>query len=383
MTERVVITGVGALSPFGHDLASIGRNVRRGPHETQFGSCHQLNDRSALWSVAGLDDSRFVDARLRRKLDPFCIYGIVAAGMALESSQLGSAAIDPDQVGIYVGNTLGGWSFTESRVVALHTEGVTRMGPYVATAWFPAAIQGQISLLFGFKGHSKTFSARDVAGLQAIGHAAAAIQSGRLRVAVCGAAEDLSSRYVRAVLQQLPSALRPVSAWPGRFRSPIFADGAAFMVLESWDHARRRKAPVLAEVAGFADHFCPAQDQARGVLERAHLRALSGMASTPLLVMDGTNECEEALVRAGPTSRAWPVVNPRPALGQQFSVSGVIEAVLIATALHERTLRTESLVGASGGATHRSAMIHRLSTQGQITALHLTASDECIGESPQ
>jgi 3-oxoacyl-[acyl-carrier-protein] synthase II len=376
MDERVVVTGVGALSPFGHDLAAIAGNLECGPRQTSFGVQHRLNGHSVLWSVAGLDDTRFVSGRLRRKLDPFCINGIVAAAMALESSGLDPEAVDPAQVGIYVGNTLGGWTFTEPRVAALHTGGVTGMGPYVATAWFPAAVQGQISLLFGFKGHSKTFSTRDVAGLQAIGHAAAAIRRGRVRAVICGAAEDLSSAYVRTVLGGLTGAHRPASLWPGRFRNPVFADGAAFLVLESAGCALARNATPLAEVSGFADQFCPSPDRAPEALASAHRRALGGVGSTPLLVLDGVNECEEELVRAGCRSRPATTVDPRPALGQQFAVTGVLEAALVARALHEGSLRAGSLGGLSGGPGHRSALVQRLSSQGQVTALCLTANDD-------
>src|SRR5204862_7049454 len=150
-----------------------------------------LNDEAELWMLRGLDATRTLSGRLQRKLDPFSVHGMVAAGQALAASGLASASLDPQQVGIYVGNCLGGWGYTQPELEALHTRGVTGMGPYVATAWFPAALQGQLSLAHGYKGHSKTFSARDVAGLQAIGHAVDAIRHQRAQVVLCGASEDL------------------------------------------------------------------------------------------------------------------------------------------------------------------------------------------------
>ena len=101
------------------------------------------------------------------------------------------------------------------------------MSPYVATAWFPAAVQGQISLAHGIRGHSKTFS-HDVGGMTALGQAMRAIADGRVDAAVCGATESISSEYVRAVLAFDSNAK--------------FAEGSAFLTLERLDQAMARGA---------------------------------------------------------------------------------------------------------------------------------------------
>lgn len=243
MDEGLAITGIGLLEPLGH------------------GACATIED---------ADIARFVGERLRRKLDRFSVLGLCAAGLALEASGL-TAAVAPERIGIFVGNCLGGWGFTEPELRRLHIRGVGAMGPYVATAWFPAAVQGQISLAHGIKGHSKTFS-HEIGGIAAIGHAMRAIAAGRVDAALCGAVESLDSPYVRAVLASLPDA--------------GFAEGAAFLTIERADRARARGATVHALLTGYAE--CFASDPAT-LAEQAErtIRAAAPMPGAQVVRCDG------------------------------------------------------------------------------------------------
>lgn len=376
MNQRIVITGAGAVSPLGFDLPSIAANVGRSPEASGSGARHAVGDAATLWLLNGLEGSCRLGNRIKRKLDPFCIYGMVAADMALAASGVDANSVDPYRVGIYVGNCLAGWGYTEPQLKSLHTQGISHMGPYVATAWFPAALQGQISLVHGFKGHSKTFSARDIAGLQAIGHAAQTLQRGRADVVLCGASEHLGSPYVRAVLERLCNTRHPSRTPFGRARLGRFAEGAAFLVLETEEHAQRRNATIWAEVSGFADRFCAGPEQAANVLEKAQLETLSRGKGRALLVRDGVFEQEAALncaARRG-DDREVVEVNPREALGLQFAVSGVLETALAAQALRDGQLRADRFGAANDHGPYSHALIQRLSSQGQVTNLCLSAA---------
>jgi 3-oxoacyl-[acyl-carrier-protein] synthase II len=280
--------------------------------------------------------------------------------------------------GIYGGNCLGGWGYTQPELEALHTRGVTGMGPYVATAWFPAALQGQLSLAHGFKGHSKTFSARDIAGLQAIGHAADAIRHERAQVVLCGASEDLSSPYMQAVLQRYARANGHGATPFGALESTSFSDGAAFLVLEELEHAQRRGARVLCEITGFADRFCSAPEHAAPVLARALHAAEGRREGERLLVLDGLLSGEAAITADAARSAGIRItpVDSRSALGNQFAVSGVTEVVLAAQALAEGRVRPEQLGQRRGGSGGQfvGALIQRLSPQGNVTTLGLAAA---------
>lgn len=378
MNQRIVITGAAALGPLGHDLDTIAANLGRRPEEAGHGRRLALGGRSELWEVDGLDASSVVSRRLQRKLDPFCVHGMVAADMAIRAGGLDLAQLDPTRVGIYVGNTLGGWHYTQPELEALHTQGVSGMGPYVATAWFPAALQGQISLAYGFKGHSKTLSARDVAGLQAIGHAVAAIRNDRASVVLCGASEDLSSPYLQAVLQHYVRANGRDLRRFGGLRESAFSDGAAFLVVESLDHAVKRGASVLCELTGFADRFCPDPGVAVSVLAQA-LRAAEGpRCGERLLLLDGLHQDERALARLASAEAGLRTteVDGRAVLGNQFAVSGVTEVALAATALGRGCLSAQTFTAATSapaGGAYGGAIVQRLSSQGGVVALGLAA----------
>lgn len=365
MNPRIAITGAGAVHPLGHDLAAIAAQLGRTHSET-----------GPLWPISGVDDSPVLSGRLKRKLDMFSVWGMVAADMALKSSRLEHDGVEAEAVGIYVGNCLGGWGYTQPELEALHTRGVTGMGPYVATAWFPAALQGQLSLAHGFKGHSKTFSARDVAGLQAIVHAAGAIRAGRAEVVLCGASEDVSSPYMQAVLRRYEHANALSTTTFGALAPSAFCGGSAFVVLEDYERALRRGAPVMAEITGFADCFCSQPQAATRVMAGALQAAEGRRQGERLLVLDGLQGDEAALATAAAREAhidAVPV-NPRAALPNQFAVSGVTELALLAHALSQGSLRTQSLGAHGAGGRFMGALIQRLSPQGNVVAVGLTAA---------
>jgi 3-oxoacyl-[acyl-carrier-protein] synthase II len=345
MKTRVVITGVGALSALGHSIDAISA-----ASQAAAAPFRHIGDYAGQGAV-GL--------RLKRKLDNFTFHGLCAADMALTDSGVLDSRVDRDRVGVFVGNCLGGWGFTEPKLKALHTTGVDAMGPYVATAWFPAALQGQISLQHDLKGYSKTFSSTGVAGLQAIGYAVEAIVRERADVILVGASEDLSSQYVQAMLAR--GGARPGVFGPATGAS--FTEGAAFLVLETLERATARGAKIYAEVTGFADHFCGSPEQIDATLARNAKAASGGRAH--LLLKDGGFETEP--------SDELPTVSSRARMGEMFAVSGVLEAALAARDLKDGF--TSARRFADDGAVTRvdSLLIRRLSKQGSVTTLGLSA----------
>jgi 3-oxoacyl-[acyl-carrier-protein] synthase II len=259
MTRSVVITDADAITPLGETPAAILAALEAGT----------MGDHAPVARIAGGSraDTARLNARLSRKLDGFCIKSLELAGAVIERSRIGpdSAA----RVGIYVGNCLGGWSRIEQEIRDLHLQGSEAVGPYVATAWFPAALQGQISLLYGFKGRSKTFSTWDVAGVQALGHAAAAIRSGVLDAAVVCAGEDLSSTLVQRALEAARRAPGYATFAPDG-AATVSNESAVCVLLESADFAQTRGARARAEITGFTERYCADDSQLEAAL-RAHL----------------------------------------------------------------------------------------------------------------
>ncbi|MEM6050342.1 beta-ketoacyl synthase N-terminal-like domain-containing protein [Erwinia sp. P7711] len=369
MKKRIVITGIGALSALGHTIDSICANSPEQNGMRQY-------DPSTFLRVTDFDGTEVVKGRLKRKLDNFTFYGLCAADMALKNSGVLDSDIDLSRVGIFVGNCLGGWGFAESKIKALHTENVEAMGPYVATAWFPAALQGQISLQYGLKGYSKTFSASNVAGLQAIGYGVEAIQRGRADVVLCGASEDLSSSYIRAMLDR--------STKPGGVKTSVFGDetpaafseGAAFLVLEEYENARKRGATTYCEISGFADHFCSDAKDVNFVLRNNALNALSHPDAPYLFLTDAAFEAEASSTKCLHNDIRAPlyIASGREHFGNMFAVSGVMETVCAARNLCHGTTHPQHF-DASGdpSLSFNKVMIRRLSKQGSVSTLSLAS----------
>lgn len=343
MTRPVAITGLGAISPMGHSVEAIcAPNPKK---ETETGKMVPLSALTRLQLIENFDSAPYLGERLKRKLDLFSVYGLCAAQMALKDSRLTEGAIPKERIGVFVGNCLGGWGFTEPELRQLHSRGVGAMGPYVATAWFPAAVQGQISLAHGLTGHSKTFSASDVAGLQALGYAVRAIQSGRADAIVCGAVESLGSPYMQAILGNCD---------PGE--GDAFAEGAAFMVVEDYQLALARNARIYGLVSGFDDRFSAQRAQTSDQAVRSYAAIEGGnLASSLLLHCGGV---------AGATAKFR--------FGQMFSVSGPMEVVCSAYHLHHGTLTGQGGDEATASQVTR-AIVHRRGQRGGVVSFGVTS----------
>ncbi|OCA53216.1 beta-ketoacyl synthase N-terminal-like domain-containing protein [Photorhabdus namnaonensis] len=366
MRRRIVVTGVGAVHPDGNDVTAIKSNVIQKLLGQE--SKNNTTASSVIRTLSDFDGAKYINNRLRRKIDEFSVYGIVAVEMALKASRLNVDKLDPNRVGIYVGNCFGGWQHIEDEVKALHIEGIKGMGPYVATAWFPAALQGQLSLLYGFSAQSKTFSTSDVAGMQAIGYAAEAISNGVAEVMLCGASEHLSSPLVKNLLEK--ASTQQHSEVFGEKRPGDFSEGAAFLVLEERQHALERGASILCELTGFVDYFAPDKNTRNNTLE--YTAELFNHNENAVFIMDGIYDDEKEI-----TSKAFSnkeiktsFINLRPYLNNQFSVSGVIDSVLASSFLSENNGDGEQQSNKLNEFSNTNQIIiQRLSNQGHVCAL--------------
>lgn len=294
-TKRIVITGVGVVQPL------------TAAFNEKFHLCGRIEDDSV------------VNKRLSKKIDNFCVNGMIAADKALKMS--GLDIIDPYEIGISVGNCFGGWNYIEEEVIQLHKDGVKAVSPYVATAWFPAALQGQLSLKYGIKGFSKTFSMSDIAGMQAIGYAMQTIRQGKCKVMLAGASEDFSSKFVQRVLED--SYVNAASNETlGANTTRFFSDGAAFFVLEEYDSAIERDAKILCELQDFLDTSIESEDKIQKFYEDN-----SGQFDYSICYKDGFFDREDTILEKLLPKNAASTVSMKDALGNQSSVSGPMNVV--------------------------------------------------------
>lgn len=159
-------------------------------------------------SFAQLNSASGLGPRATKKVDRFSLLGVAAARAALDNARLDAEAIT--QCGIVTGNMMAGWTFTEAQLRALHTQGIDSVSPYLATAWFPAAPQGQITINLKMNGFAKTVTTDRCAGAQAIGLAFNTIRSGRADLLLAGGVEAPVTPFVESACEQLGSSTRNV-----------------------------------------------------------------------------------------------------------------------------------------------------------------------------
>ncbi|MCA1587221.1 MAG: hypothetical protein LC744_00620 [Chloroflexi bacterium] len=252
-STKVAITGAGFVVPGARtseqfwSLACSGMssttNIERFPVESYTGQ---------RAGVVADEELKLFPARLRKRLDRFCQLSMVATHDALDDAGL-SDGLPAERTGVYVGNMFGGWEITEPSLRNLCQVGYTGVSPYIATAWFPTAPQGQISIHWSIKGFNKTVAADTASAAVAIGYAARAIAEGRADIMLAGGAEAPITPYTYTFCETSGRLTAgDYVPFTDDARGFHVGEGAVMFVLESEASAHARGARILAEVAGFA-----------------------------------------------------------------------------------------------------------------------------------
>lgn len=293
MDKKVVVTGYGLI-----EAKSF---IDKDKKNNLFQLCKEI------------DSNQLINGRLKRKIDNFCIRGLIAVDAALKMSKLDIKLFNPYEIGISVGNSLGGWKYIEEEVIQLHKNGIKEVSPYLATAWFPAALQGQISIMYGIKGFSKTYSMIDLAGMQAIGNAVETIKNGKCKVMIAGASEDFSSKFVQNTLAQSYRKLISNNS------TDFFTDAALFFILEDYEVALKRGAKIYCEIEEFLEYG----DKATKKINELYLKYLDNK-SQMIYYKDCLYENENNILENILSLNKVKVSTIKNISKNQFSVSGII-----------------------------------------------------------
>jgi 3-oxoacyl-[acyl-carrier-protein] synthase II len=409
--RRVVVTGIGAVTPVGHGADGLWAGV--------------LANRSAVRAIDRFDPSPFpsriaaqiddfvpadhLDARRARRLDRFSQLAVVAARMAREHAGLSNDAVAPERVGVWIGSALGGVAFGEEQHEAYVRGGVRAVAPTLATAVFGGAAASNVAIDQGIRGPAIGNANSCASGAVAIGQAFHAVRDGTVDVAVAGGAEAplapltfgaFAMIGVLSTRNEDPStASRPFDAGRDGF---VMGEGSAMLVLEAADAAAARGARVLAEVAGFgastdAHHLTaplPSGEAAAAAVTTALADATASAGEIGYVNAHASstelNELAEARalhLALGPHAATVPVSGTKGLYGHALGASGAIEAAIVAMALERGTLpgtcNLAELDGRLGLTVLREAMAARptvaLSTSfgfgGLNAALVLRAGD--------
>lgn len=259
--RRVVITGMGMLSPLGNSVESSWEGIRAG--RSGIGMIDRFDASGYNTRIGGaikdLDLEPYLSAKDARKLDAFIHYGLIAAQQAVEASGLEHyTELDNERVGVAIGSGIGGLEFIEKSVLAMDKSGPRKVSPFFVPASVINMISGNVAIRFGYRGPNIAITTACTTGTHNIGYAARTIAYGDADVMLAGGSEMATTRTgiaafsaARALSTRNDEPEKASRPWDSGRDGFVLSDGAGVMVLEDLEHARRRGATIYGEVIGF------------------------------------------------------------------------------------------------------------------------------------
>jgi len=359
---RVVVTGMGAITPIGNTVQEFWDNAVAG--KSGLGILQAFDHSAYPVHIAGevkdFDPEEYMDRRVARRMARFSQFAMAGTSQALRQADLNLEDTDRDRVGVLMGNGIGGLEESQKGVRTIDSRGGMRLDPIYFPKMLPNMAAAHIALNFGVRGYNNTVITACAAGTQAIGDAMDLIRAGRVDVCITGGAEAslcelglCGFAVIRSLSQnndEPEKASRPFDAERDGF---VAAEGAGIMILESEEHAKARKAPILAEVAGYgacsdAYHVVAPSADGDGAM-RAMREALSdaGVETSDVDYINahGTstqlNDKSETLAIKtlfGEGAYRVPISATKSMIGHSFGAAGAVESVAAVQTIVNRVI---------------------------------------------
>ncbi|WP_083487424.1 beta-ketoacyl-ACP synthase II [Pseudoxanthomonas dokdonensis] len=258
--RRVVVTGMGMLSPLGNDLASSWDGIVNG--RSGLGPITHFDASAYTTRIAGeirdFDPTTFVSPKDAKKMDSFIHYGIAASLMAMDDSGLEVTEANAERVGALIGAGIGGILGIEEQSIKLAEGGPRKVSPFYIPSTIINMLPGQLSIMKGLKGPNFSAVSACATSNHSIGMAMRMIQYGDADVMVAGGAERGSSPSsvagfcaMKAMSTRNDDPQRASRPWDKDRDGFVLGDGAGILVLEEYEHAKARGARIYCELAGF------------------------------------------------------------------------------------------------------------------------------------
>ncbi|WP_114562898.1 beta-ketoacyl-ACP synthase II [Ephemeroptericola cinctiostellae] len=258
--RRVVVTGLGIVSPVGNDVSTAWGNLLAGQsgitRVTKF-------DASALscqiaGEVKNFDPAEYIGAKELRTMDAFIHYGLAAGVQAFRDSGLVVTEENAERIGVSIGSGIGGLPMIEENCGNLFNKGARRVSPFMIPGSIINMISGHLSIMYGLKGPNVAIVTACTTGTHSIGDAARMIQYGDADVMVAGGAEGTVSALamagfgnMRALSSRNDDPATASRPWDKDRDGFVLGEGAGVLMLEEYEHAKARGAKIYAEVAGY------------------------------------------------------------------------------------------------------------------------------------
>lgn len=359
--RRVVVTGLGALTPLGNSVADTWQRLIAG--ESGIGFVQRFDTTDFPVKIGGelkdLDIGEYLDRKEARRMDPFIHYGMIACIQAVEDANLGSLTEQQrKRTGVAMGSGIGGIETIETTRDTYNKSGSRRVSPFFVPSAIINMISGNVAIKYGFKGPNIAVVTACTTGTHNIGYAARTIAYGDADIMLAGGAEMATTPVAMAGFANAKAlstrnddptgASRP---WDTGRDGFVLSDGAACVVLEEYEHALARGADIYAEVVGFGmsdDAFhitSPSEDGegARTSMENALNDAGISPQQVDYINAHGTSTPLGDVAEAQAIENLFPhssdgllVSSTKSSIGHLLGAAGAVEAIFCVLAIRDK-----------------------------------------------
>lgn len=356
--ERVVLTGMGAVTPLGNSVPAYWDGLKNGRNGIKTITSFDTTGYKATVAgeVTDFDPLAFLDKKEAAHMDRNCQFALAAAKEAMEQSGLMESGIDPFRVGTFISSGIGGLQVFETEHEKLLNKGPRRVSPFAIPMMIANMATAHVSMAFGLKGESYAPVSACASGTQAVGEAMRAIRHGYLDAAVAGGAEacitpvaiaGFSNMHALSLEQDPEQACCPFDKKRSGF---IMGEGAGILVLESLTYAKARGAHIIAEVIGYgstsdAYHITSPDPTGEGPSRAIRMAMEDGGVtaddvtyinahgtSTPI---NDASESEAIKQALGDAAYRCKISSTKSMTGHLLGAAGAIEAIACAKAIEE------------------------------------------------
>ena len=260
MQRRVVVTGVGLLTSVGIGTESVWEAIRNGVNGIETITSFDATGFACriAGEVKGFDPANYIEKKEIKKMGRFIQFAIAASDFAVESSGFKVNPEEADRTGVYIGSGIGGFEVIEREHRTLLEKGPSRISPFFIPATIINLASGQVSIRTGAKGPNSATATACTTSAHSIGDSFRLIQHNDADVMICGGAEAAITPMgiggfaaMRALSQRNEDPAHACRPWDKDRDGFIVGEGAGILILEELEHARRRGAPILAEISGY------------------------------------------------------------------------------------------------------------------------------------
>ena len=360
--RRVVVTGLGCVTPVGNTVADAWANVLAGRSGIDFITRFDASALACRFAgeVKNFEVSNYIGAKDVRTMDTFIHFGVAAAAQAVADSGLPTGddleMEDAVRIGCMIGSGIGGLPMIEGTGRELLARGPRRISPFFIPASIVNMVAGQVSMRFGFKGPNISIATACTTGLHCVGMAARMIEYGDADVMIAGGSEATTTALgvggfaaMRALSTRNEDPATASRPWDRSRDGFVLGEGAGVLVLEEYEHAKARGAHIYAELAGFgmsadAGHItAPNMDGPRRAMESALANAGVNVDQVDYLNAHGTstplgdlNESMAIKAALGDHAKELVISSTKSMTGHLLGGAGGVESVFTVLAIAEQ-----------------------------------------------